>query len=287
MHWFCVLLVFIVSSLNAGEIVVTSDFALIEKEVEKLDSDSLVLFDVDATLIVPDDSILKPKGKDLFKRLIAKYRDRDLFREIRLKASHSLVDARSIMLTQKLKLKNIPVIAFTAAPAKIKGREHPGDWRIDELRQHGFDFSYSFTNHNFLELPKSIDQLHFPLLKSGVLFSSFHPKGDLLVLFLRLIGLNPKKVIFVDDELNHVKSVVAALDKQGIVCIGIYYTAANEMPCALDCEQASFQIQYFVEHDVWLNDKASKDLINKTVDLQKVAKEPGFLSHVPRWLSWQ
>lgn len=257
--YICIILT--INSLFAGEIVTTNDFGFIETEARKLDGNSLILFDVDATLIVPNDAILRPKGKNLFKRLISGYTDRDLFREIRMKAPHSLVDDKSIGLMQVLQENKIPVIAFTAAPSKVRGVEQLGVWRVDELQRYGFDFSPAFPNSNFLELPKDANQEYVPLFKSGVLYSSFHPKGDILVAFLQQLKLEPKKVIFIDDEFEHVQSVVTCLDKQGIPCLGIHYTAANEASCDLDPEQARFQINYFAEHDIWLGDEESKQLL--------------------------
>lgn len=259
--YICIILT--INSLFAGEIITTNDFGLIENEARKLDGDSLLLFDVDATLIVPNDALLKPKWKEFFEQLVAPYTDRDLFREIRMKAPHDLVDDRSINLVQNLQQNKIPVIAFTAAPSKVRGVEEPGVWRVDELQRYGFDFSLAFPNLNFVELPKKATQQYFPLFKSGVLYSSFHSKGDILILFLQQIGLKPKKVIFVDDELKHVQSVVTSLDQQGIPCIGIHYTAANEVSCDLNEEHVRFQINYFIEHDVWLGDKESKQLLEK------------------------
>lgn len=262
MRWIFAFIFLNVNLLFAGEIIHTNDFSLIEKEADGLDVHSLVLFDVDATLIVPNDALLKPKGKELFEQLVASFTERDLFREIRMKASHVLVDDKSSLLVQNLQKNQIPIIAFTAAPSKVRGVEEPGVWRVDELQRYGFDFSPAFTNLNFLELPKEMDQQHFPLFKSGVLYSSFHPKGDILILFLQQIGFTPKKVIFVDDELKHVQSVIGALDKQGIPCVGFYYTAANDFPCDLNEEQSRFQINYFIENDVWLSDKESLQLMD-------------------------
>lgn len=180
-----IFIILTINSLCAGEIITTNDFAIIAKEANKLDRDSLILFDVDATLIVPNDLLLKPKGKDLFEQLIASYTERDLFREIRMKAPHSLVDDRSINLVQYL--QQIPVVAFTTAPSTVREVEEPGVWRVDELQRYGFDFSPAFPNSNFVELAKALIQHHFPLFKSGVLYSSFHPKGDILIVFLRQI----------------------------------------------------------------------------------------------------
>lgn len=263
-YFVCFIAILLMNSVFGSEIIITNDFSCIENEVNKLNKDSLILFDVDATLIVPKDAILQPKGKDLFKQLIASYTDRDLFREIRMQAPHTLVDEKSIYFVQKLQQQKIPIIALTAAPAKVRGVEQAGTWRVDELKRYGFDFSSTFPTVDFLELPKNVNYQHFPMFKSGVLYSSFHPKGDILVVFLKILGFQPNKIIFIDDELIHVQSVVSSLDKIGIPCLGIHYTAANEAPCALNSEQAQFQIDYFVKHDIWLEDEKCEQLFKST-----------------------
>lgn len=249
--------------MHAREIIITSDFERIEDLTKKLDASSLVLFDVDATLIVPNDAILKPHGRDLFNQLVAGHTERDLFRDIRMKASHSLVDVRSIDLVYDLQKKKIPVLALTASPAKIKGVEPPGNWRVDELKHYGFDFSQALPDCHFMELEKDNNQQHYPLYKSGVLYSSFHAKGTILAAFLRKLDLKPTLVIFVDDELRHVQSVVSSLEKEGILCVGVHYTAAENTPCELDPVRAQFQVEYFIRHDEWLSDEKSKNLLEQ------------------------
>lgn len=261
MRWIYLYLVFAINSLCAGEIIVTNDFGHIEDLTNNLDASSLVLFDVDATLIVPNDAILKPHGRGLFERLIVSHTERDLFRDIRMKASHSLVDVRSIDLVHALQQKKIPVLALTAAPAKIKGVEPPGDWRVNELKHYGFDFSEALPNCHFMELQKDDNQQHHPLYKSGVLYSSFHSKGVILVAFLQRLDLKPTLVIFVDDELKHVQSVVSSLKKEGISCVGVHYTAVENMPCELDPTIAQFQVEYFICHDEWLSDEQAKNFL--------------------------
>lgn len=254
--WIFVILT--INSLFAGEIITTNDFKSIEIEVDQLDEDSLLLFDVDATLIVPKDAVLKPNRKDLFKQLISGHTDRDLFRDIRMKAPHALVDNRSVSLVRKLQQSKIPVIAFTAAPSRICETEELGVWRVDELQRYGFDFSPAFPDSDFLELPRDVNQQHVPLFKSGVLYSSFHPKGDILTLFLQKLDLQPRKVIFVDDELEHVQSVVRCLDKQDIPCLGIHYTAGNDVSSNLNMGLARFQVNYFVEYHLWVGDNLAE-----------------------------
>lgn len=244
----------VINAVLTGEIITTNDFGCIVEACQGLDEKSLVLFDVDATLIVAQDAILSPRGKDLFKQLIAGHTDRNLFREIRMKAPHKLVDSRSIAFIHHLISRNIPVIAFTAAQALVKEQIIPGMWRVEELKRYGFDFSQSFPSYDYLELPKSEDQKQSPVYRQGVLYSSFHQKGDVLSAFLKHIDRRPDKVVFIDDEFVHVDSILTCMEKERIQCVGIHYTAANEIPCMLNPELARFQIEHFVKHGIWLSD---------------------------------
>lgn len=254
MRWLYLSFLLVVTSLHAGQIVTTSDFGRIEEEIKKLDEQSLVLFDVDGTLIEPDDAILKYTARPYFYSLLIAHDEKDYFREIRLKAPHTVVDVRSIALIKELQEKNIPVLAFTAAPAKIREEGLPGEWRINELKQHGFLFTSPFPGCDFLELPKYPINPYFPIYNSGILFSSLHSKGDILITFLDMIDFKPNKVVFVDDELMQVYSVVATLEAFGIDCIGFHYTATINPPANFDPVRGYLQVKYFIDHAIWLSD---------------------------------
>lgn len=265
MRWIPLFLAIIFNSLYAKEIVMTNRLSDIEELISQLDCNSLVLFDVDGTLIVPEDAILKPHRQDIFKKLIEGHPERDLYRDIHLQAPHSLVDSASLTLIQQLQETGIPTLAFTAAPSKASYPGEPGDWRIHELLRFGFDFRSAFPDHPILHIPKAPDQIFSPLFKSGILFSSLHSKGDILTHFLQKVGFTPNKVIFIDDVIEYIQSVGDALDQMGIEFIGVHYTASQDGPSYLNLEHARFQVSYFLEHDVWLDDNACQALFEKEV----------------------
>ncbi len=260
MRWYSIFMLFIVSSLYSSELITTNNFEIIEQESKKLNCLSLVLFDVDNTLIFPIDAILRPQAKLLFNQLINDHPERDLYRDIRLKASHSIVDQRFVHLIQGLQEKKIPTLAFTAAFGSVCKNQQPGEWRLKELKLHGFNFYSPFSEHQFLELPKVAEPCQSPIYRSGILYTSLQPKGIILTHFLNAINWYPDKVLFVDDERERVEQVTEALDKMGIECVGIHYTAVEETPCEIILEQAIFQIDYFIENDIWLSDDACKKL---------------------------
>lgn len=243
----------------------------VEQECSTLDKNSLALFDVDYTLIVPDDAILRPLGEELKKKIVSKtlndpfvvpegkYPRGYLSSKIMLHAKSSLVDPQSLLLIKNLQDKHVPTIAITAMPAgKFGIIENLADWRIEELKQFGFDFSNAFPKTAYVDLQKEKGKEFKPLFKSGVLFTSKHPKGDILKQFLQMIHFHPNKVILVDDRMEYLESVESVLSEMGIEFFGFYYTAAEKLPCTIDEELAKFQFDYIVKHAKWLSDEKAR-----------------------------
>ncbi len=168
--------------------------------------------------------------------------------------SHQIVHSKSPELIEKIQQQNIPVLAFTSAPATIDERP-PGVWRAQELKEFGFDFCFS-TFPESVQLPQSPGQMYCPWFTQGVLYSSLHPKEDVLMNFLSHLPFRPQTVVFIDDELCWVEAVASRLEQEGIRCLGIHYTEANKLPQAsnFDEEKARFQVNRFLEKGLWLND---------------------------------
>lgn len=259
----------------SSEIIEVDNLNCIKQELSQVDKETLVLFDVDYTLIIPDDAILRPCGQKLVKKLRSefvesspateKYPDGYLHSQIILRAKSSLVDQEFSLLVNELQNSGIPTIALTAAPGgKLSVIDSLADWRIKELKSFGFDFTKAFPNMPVLKFPKWADKEFYPMFKSGVLFSSKHPKGDVLKQFLEVIQWYPKKVILIDDRIEYLQSAEAVLNQIGIKFIGFYYTAAEKLPCTLDEKLAEFQFQYLAEHAKWLSDSEAKNMMDST-----------------------
>lgn len=251
----------VVSQYN--QIIKTNDLEIIEKYLDLADSDTLVLWDVDQTLHTPLDAILKPQYDELIDELMGgkKFikdktgKVRYLFREILMSAPHRLVDIKSLALVENLQKRGIPTIAFSAAPGgKIGQVTSFVDWRIDELNHLGFDFSPAFSGVDKLSLPKDPSKEFPPIYKSGVLITSLHDKGPVLKNFFEALKWQPKKVIFIDNELANLQSVADTFGKEMQV-IGFHYTAASDLPCQLDLKRAKLQVDLFIQTGVWISDE--------------------------------
>lgn len=258
-------------------IIEVDELNKIVKKLPKIDQQTLILLDVDYTLIIPKDAILKPCGQKLARKLVLeilgnnplndaskKFANSYYQSQILLQAQSSLVDASFPSFVKQLQSKNIPTIALTAAPTGNFGVINSiENWRIKALKKLKLDFSLAFPKIRILELAKKGDLNSPPLFKSGVLFSSQYTKGETLRRFLDRIQWYPKKVVFVDDRMDFLISVQDVLNEMGIEFIGFYYTAAEKVPCYLDEKIAELQFRHLVEHGIWLSDEKAKSFIRK------------------------
>ncbi|MFC1842511.1 DUF2608 domain-containing protein [Candidatus Dependentiae bacterium] len=106
-------------------------------------------------------------------------------------------------IIKNLQCKKIPVMALTNRSIPIADRT------IVQLKDINIDFVKTSPYKKELLLPLKYN-VRF---SNGVIFTASNDKGQALIAFLKKTGYKPKKVIFIDDKLKHVKSVERALDQ--------------------------------------------------------------------------
>src|SRR3989338_2901932 len=111
---FCLIFSFCALSLD-GKIVQIDDIRLFEQEAGELNADTLVLFDVDQTLIMMQDAILWPHAKELSQKIMSeihenpdlvslgdKYPEGVLLSRVLSTTKWVTVDPQSVAIVQKL-----------------------------------------------------------------------------------------------------------------------------------------------------------------------------------------
>lgn len=275
-----VLVAFIAISTPSHALVIeTHDLEVINQELQTLDDECLVVFDVDDTLIMTEDQILRansgwfdskhPIITEFWQAAKERNKDRDtLVSKIFLKGKRRLIDERILNVIDTLNRNNVNTIALTALPAGPLGLiPRLDDWRIDNMLSLGIDFHPSAPHPDeiaFTELEK--DGLT-PVYKRGILFSSRQPKGKVLWAFLNRIQWKPKKVIFIDDYLSFIKTVEEELEAAQIEHISFHYTGAtHHFPVVIDEEVARLQSDHLLEHEEWLSDTEAKNKLSPVRD---------------------
>ncbi len=214
------------------------------------DCDTLIIFDIDMVLIQPSDPAFQMANMVHFRNVAKRISQsipqekKNLFLTLMLLNSDSiLVDTYTPTLLSRLIENSVPTIALTSnLTGPLKNIASLEAWKINRLCKLGIDFTSSAPmqeNQTFCDLPSY--RGNYSSYKQGILFANgpVCPKGDVLIRFLQIAGLHPKRVIFIDDREDNLKNVEESLNKYNplIQYDGIHYLGANLYPSPQISEQ--------------------------------------------------
>ena len=237
---------------------------MLESYIKKLDEDALVVFDVDFTLLVPNDQLLSPSGEAHYLKFLQKIEGLQMEGEIlgsRILQHYkvSLVDPKMITLLNELKQKKIKTIALTAMDAGQFGLiPSMEDWRLEQLTSLGIDFSWVFPDVDSFVIEGFNGKRSVPVFKGGILASSKYSKGQVLLAFLKRMQCRPSEIVFVDDRMQEIDSVESELEQERIKHTSFYYTVAANRAAPLNQRLVDFQIDYLFQFKEWLSDEEAQ-----------------------------
>lgn len=246
-----------------------------EESLQTIDQQSLVLFDVDETLLLPKDLILNPYAREIWNQYAketienseivppGKYDDQYFFGQVLSKIEYEVVDPKIVEIIRSLQSRDIKTIAFTRMPIGSLGIiPSMEDWRIEHLKKHQFDFSKAFPQ--FEEIKIDVLSTGIPsLFKKGMLCANKQDKGPVFITFLEAIQWKPLQVIFIDNRLDYLKSVENALDGTGIEFIGFHYRDVENRPRFVNEYLAKFQLMHLAKTGDWLSDQEAAAILWK------------------------
>lgn len=251
-------------------------FDQLVKALQFADQDTLVLFDVDYTIWVPENNLCWYKTKDwqrnkhrypewlgpLFEKIFNEMKKPELYYKTlwHNKENPLLIDSDIVTVIQLLQQIGIPVFALTMIPTGSYGIiDHVPEWRFKKLKELGIDFRYlDFEDIIFSELAQKDGA--YPLFYKGILCTA-ESKSKLLGGFLDHLAWKPKHIIFFDDTYSHVSDVIQELNKRAISCKGYEYLAAYSMPIHLDKSVVTLQLNHLIEHEEWLSEQEALRLL--------------------------
>ena len=217
-----------------------SDFISFINTIKLNKQNVLVIFDVDDVLIKPcnDDDFRHPYRAKLWKDI----KDQSTLQKVELLHSSilaatkpSLTDPYIKQIFNFLKLHHIPAIALTAMGTGNFGIiEKMEELRIEELNKVGISFASLAPLSKELFIPELRGTnvvfsgcTGIPMLKNGIIFTAGIDKGTVLEYLFNKYNYYPETIIFVDDYLNNLKSVMQLSIKLNQKFYGFHYTAIS------------------------------------------------------------
>ncbi|MCE2991612.1 MAG: DUF2608 domain-containing protein [Candidatus Jidaibacter sp.] len=228
------------------------------------DPATVVLFDVDETLIQPEDTYLinehSERGLRFRQSLIQKHpkimKMHDIGGIILDQAARPLIEKEVINKIRTLKKNNINVFAITAMnTGEYSNIGRMERWRYEHLKKLGFEGTYQNYDFYLQGFKRK------PVFYKSIIATDLEDKGEVLMATLDKINLRPQKIIMFDDTLEFLYSVEKECKKRGIIFFGYHYNGAKKKDW--DENVISFQAEYLIKHKKWLSDAEVKEKMRK------------------------
>ncbi len=214
---------------------------------------TLILFDVDDTLITPQSKTFKaPPFNQMMDRIKANKTRHPRFKEIlsnwRRQRVAMLVDQKWPEIITILK-KTHNVYGLTKINSGHFGTiSNMEEWRYQELLSLGIEFSQDDHISNNRE--KGSDK---PTFHKGVFLTGASSKIDTLRSFWSSIT-PPQNIVFIDDKQVYLEEINQFCKEHHINFIGVHFNGLSKLGITPDPELAAFQEKYLIEHAEWLED---------------------------------
>lgn|GEM_PF-2980087 len=219
------------------KIIPVDSFSEINSYSDHFNPKTLILVDVDSTLIVPEDPLLHPKAFSTYKHVVRELYD-SIPPAVKHFVNHSItaqpamiIEETCVQWIQKMQARNIPILAMTSAK---KGRFDQSirkfhEIRYAQLKKVGIDFSnHSQVNTEFSSLTPTYED--YPALIDGIIYACGHnnTKGSVLKELMKNYP-NIDRVVLIDDKKKHLESTASVLSElfPQISFIGFHYRAAD------------------------------------------------------------
>ncbi len=256
-----------------ASVVQVESFKQIESTLESLDSNALVVIDVDEVMLTDQDLILKPMGDPLKFQIFNEYyiaaKSEREEEEVSKTLSLSLLLSQKTLLEEdlpqmitSLQKRKIKVIALTSCPTKSFGViENLEKWRLNHMREFGIHLERSFPClKRFLIEGLASQNIPMPIFNRGVLFTEGFSKADVLASFLKKVEMKPSRVVFIDDLSRNLQQMDTKLIQMKIPHSGFQYQGQQtELPP--NEKLARFQFEYLFKYKKWLSDEEAKALL--------------------------
>lgn len=275
------LLLFAYASIH-GEIRKVTSINQALGVLNKANTHTLVVTDIDQVLLEPCNTLIKyaryydaPPGHNPYTELEAYIKQKSLSNPYYVQQFWSAVwkqipvtciETITPSIIRDLQKRNIKIIALTAPPIKEPfALNDISKKRREQLLSLCIDFSKSFGS-TYIEF-KNLKPLYgiYPTFDHGVIYQASMggtTKGQVLAAFLDAINWRPKQIIFFDDTLYNLESVEKEMKKRSIPCICFWYQAPYK-PSASTERIAQAQLEYFKKYGILLRDREAQELFEK------------------------
>jgi len=253
---FLTIVLFFKDSSLLAEIV---EFKSISQIVSHISPDTLVLLDIDNTVIELPQTLGTPQWfSDYYnkkRKLGMKHEEAmkstvEIYTQVNEISAAKLVEQDTGSIIKTLQNRGIAVMGLTSRDDALLKTT------IRQLESVGVNFN----NGVFKDFQANLTLGERSKIKQGIIFTGGKHKGECLLEFLSLANWSPKKIIFVDDQLKNVQEVEVSLLKTPpfINYKGVRYSFLDDKIKNVDSKLHEVQLDYFNKTNRILSDQEAQ-----------------------------
>ena len=236
----------ILPTLVCGEIIETDSMITLLDYIQK---DTFVIADIDNTLIESECQLGSSQWGDnlgdFYTELNRSFEEvdhlvADTWCKVQPLIKVRCVDPQTAFVIQSLHENGIMFMGLTAR------RPSETHFTLKQLASTQITLSANLMEDGFLE--SNLDTRKGILFHQGIIFCTpMNKKSGALKLFFTKTGHRPKRIIFIDDKLSHVRDVGQFIESLGIDYVGIRFSGADERVKSFNPQIALIQYDHLPE----------------------------------------
>lgn len=252
------------SSSIYGEIHETNQISALEKYVNADCQSRIVFFNITGTLYKPSTRLSDHQWREYFadrvKQIIPESQAReDYINLVKNKIVEEIpkapVETITPGLIAKLQDAQIPVFGITKKRMSTPYAENFGEITSAHLRSIGIELEKTLAYSHPVKEEGELYNFGY-----GILFTNLKPVAPALISFLENNGLSPDEIVVVDNTLESLEEIAAALGEKNIAFTGLRYSLSDEYKAAFDPVIGIIQYIAFVNENRIMSDEEASQM---------------------------
>ncbi|AFC74040.1 DUF2608 domain-containing protein [Rickettsia montanensis] len=264
------LLCLVISYAGYGQIIPTYsvDSVTMKNLLPKIDADTLVLINIDNTIITPKSKLFRYQDnsyinftKHLYSLAADNASVNKTIAKLIVQRQMMLVESKWVDLINKMKQQGATVLGLQEITAPCNLIENYERWLYTLLYRLNINFTNKVNDKDVFRFNPS--DAEAPIFYLGIIFTGNINRVKALIEFLKIIPKQPKKIVIFANNKKDLENMDSYLSMVDIGYYGIEYLGWQMLPGSPDHQIAELQQSTFLNTGQWLEDDTAAKMLNK------------------------
>ncbi|ADE29810.1 DUF2608 domain-containing protein [Rickettsia prowazekii] len=244
------------------------DSVTIQNLLPNVDEDTLVLINIDNTIITPKSKLFRYQDnayinftKYLYSLAANNASVNKTIAKLIVQRQMMLVESQWVDLINKMKNQGATVLGLQEITAPCNLIENYERWLYTILYGLNINFTRKVNDKEVFRFNPS--DAEAPIFYLGIIFTGNINKVNTLIEFLKIIPIPPKKIVIFANNKKDLENMDSYLSMVDIGYYGIEYFGWQMLPGSPDNQIAELQQSTFLNTGQWLEDDTAAKMLNK------------------------